>query len=172
MNIFLFGLSTKSDDLKHIILDTWMIDNKKRVPDWQSTCSRHPYQPRSIIRGQVFVAPLPASRGALFLTIPICSPSGKHTVTHEDMGWGSLGRPSFPSLQFPLLCSQTSWLQMFVTHPNNCFFQNWLSVHFSWDFNSYEFFFYFFNVFDLFNLMKWIFEIFLIMRNWWCCKKK
>ena len=96
--------------------------NKKWVPEFRSTCSRHPYQPRSIIRGQVFVAPLPASRGTLFLTIPIHSSSDKCTVMHEDMGWGSLKRPSFPPFQFFLLCSQTSWLQMFVTHPNNLIF--------------------------------------------------
>ena len=133
-------------------------DDKKRVPDWQSTCSRHPYQPRSIIRGQVFVAPLPASRGALFLTVPICSPSGKHTVTHEDMGWGSLGRPSFPSLQFPLLCSQTSWLQMFVTHPNNCIFQSFLSVHLSRNFISYGFFLIFlmYLIFLMWKINFWV----------------
>ena len=92
---------------------------KKKVPEDKSTRSRHPYQPRSIIRGQVFAAPLPASRCTLFLTIPIHSSSDKCTVMHEDMGWGSLKRPSFPPFQFFLLCSQTSWLQMFVTHPNN-----------------------------------------------------
>ena len=101
------------------IFKTIIKHNKKWVPKLWSTSSRHPYQPRSIIRGQVFVAPLPASRGTLFLTIPIHSPSGKCTVMHEDMGWGSLRRPCFPKLQFPFLCSHTSWLQMFVTHPNN-----------------------------------------------------
>ena len=76
---------------------------KKKVPEDKSTRSWHPYQPRSIIRWEVFVAPLPASRCTFFLTIPIYFFSKKYTVMNEDMGCGSLKRLCFLTFQFLFL---------------------------------------------------------------------
>ena len=99
-------------------IDEKIIKKKKSVPELNSIKSRQPFRSRSIIRGQVFAAPLPASRSTLFLTIPINSPSGKFAVMHEDLDRGSLKRFNFFKFQFQFLSSSTLELQMFVTHPN------------------------------------------------------